>query len=31
MGRVMAALKPQVVGRVDMGQLSQKVKAALAG
>lgn len=31
MGRVMNELKPQVVGRVDMGQLSQKVKAALAG
>ena len=31
MGRVMNELKPQVVGRVDMGQLSQKVKAALVG
>jgi len=31
MGRVMGELKPKVVGRVDMGQLSQKVRAVLAG
>jgi len=31
MGRVMNELKPQVLGRVDMGHLSKKVKAALAG
>lgn len=31
MGRVMNELKPQVVGRVDMGHLSKKVRAALAG
>lgn len=30
MGRVMNALKPQVLGRVDMGHLSKKVRAALA-
>lgn len=31
MGKVMNELRPQVVGRVDMGQLSKKVRAALAG
>lgn len=31
MGKVMNELKPQVLGRVDMGHLSQKVRAALAG
>lgn len=31
MGKVMNDLRPQVLGRVDMGQLSKKVKAALAG
>lgn len=31
MGRVMNELKPQVVGRVDMGHLSKKVREALAG
>ncbi|WP_111494863.1 GatB/YqeY domain-containing protein [Marinobacter bohaiensis] len=31
MGKVMNALRPQVTGRVDMGHLSQKVRAALAG
>lgn len=31
MGKVMAQLKPQVQGRADMGKLSQKVKAAIAG
>lgn len=31
MGRVMNDLKPKVLGRVDMGQLSKKVRAALAG
>ena len=31
MGKVMNVLKPQVLGRVDMGHLSKKVKAALAG
>ena len=30
MGRVMNELRPQVVGRVDMGHLSKKVRAALA-
>jgi len=30
MGKVMAAVKPKVAGRTDMGKLSQKVKAALA-
>jgi uncharacterized protein YqeY len=30
MGRVMNALRPQVLGRVDMGHLSKKVRAALA-
>ena len=29
MGKVMAQVKPQVVGRADMGMVSQKVKAAL--
>lgn len=31
MGSVMNELKPQVLGRVDMGHLSKKVRAALAG
>ncbi|WP_286220608.1 GatB/YqeY domain-containing protein [Marinobacter apostichopi] len=31
MGKVMNELKPQVLGRVDMGHLSKKVRAALAG
>jgi uncharacterized protein YqeY len=31
MGKVMAALKPQLAGRADMGQVSAKVKARLAG
>jgi uncharacterized protein YqeY len=31
MGQVMNNLKPQVVGRVDMGHLSKKVRGALAG
>ncbi|MFW5824534.1 MAG: GatB/YqeY domain-containing protein [Marinobacter sp.] len=31
MGRVMNELKPQVLGRVDMGHLSQKVRQALSG
>ncbi|WP_166253490.1 GatB/YqeY domain-containing protein [Marinobacter salicampi] len=31
MGRVMNDLRPQVLGRVDMSHLSQKVRAALAG
>ena len=30
-GKVMNELKPQVLGRVDMGHLSKKVRAALAG
>jgi hypothetical protein len=30
MGKVMGQVKPQVVGRADMGMVSQKVKAALA-
>lgn len=30
MGKVMALVKPQVVGRADMGVVSQKVKAALS-
>lgn len=30
MGRVMNDLRPQVLGRVDMGHLSKKVRAALA-
>jgi hypothetical protein len=30
MGRVMNALRPQVLGRVDMGHLGKKVRAALA-
>jgi uncharacterized protein len=29
MGKVMAWLKPKVQGRVDMGQLSGKIKAKL--
>ena len=31
MGNVMNELKPQVLGRVDMGHLSKKVRAAQAG
>jgi uncharacterized protein len=31
MGKVMNDLKPQVLGKVDMGHLSKKVRAALAG
>ncbi len=31
MGKVMAALKPQVQGRADMGAVSQKIKQRLAG
>lgn len=31
MGNVMGDLRPQVLGRVDMGHLSKKVRAALAG
>ncbi|MGH8713761.1 MAG: GatB/YqeY domain-containing protein [Casimicrobiaceae bacterium] len=31
MGKVMAALKPQLAGRADMGTVSAKVKARLAG
>jgi uncharacterized protein len=31
MGKIMAALKPQLVGRADMAQVSAKVKARLAG
>lgn len=30
MGKVIAALRPQVQGRVDMGQVSAKIKAKLA-
>lgn len=30
MGKVMALIKPQVQGRADMGQISGKIKAALA-
>jgi hypothetical protein len=30
MGKVMAILKPKMQGRADMGQVSQKIKAALA-
>ncbi|WP_150910314.1 GatB/YqeY domain-containing protein [Marinobacter halotolerans] len=31
MGKVMNDLKPQVLGKVDMGHLSKKVRSALAG
>ncbi|WP_417517306.1 GatB/YqeY domain-containing protein [Marinobacter sp.] len=31
MGRVMNELRPKVLGRVDMGHLGKKVRAALAG
>ena len=31
MGKVMNELRPQVLGRVEMGHLSKKVRAALAG
>lgn len=31
MGKVMGQLKPQLQGRADMGQVSARVKAALAG
>jgi uncharacterized protein YqeY len=30
MGKVMAELKPKIQGRADMGQVSQKVKAAIS-
>ena len=30
MGKVVAAVKPQVAGRADMGKVSQQIKAALA-
>ncbi|KPJ91299.1 MAG: glutamyl-tRNA amidotransferase [Gammaproteobacteria bacterium SG8_15] len=30
MGKVMAELKPKIQGRADMGQVSQKVKAAMS-
>ena len=30
MGKVMAAIKPQIQGRADMGQVSAKIKALLA-
>ena len=31
MGKVMAALKPKVQGRADMGALSARIKSALGG
>ena len=31
MGKVMAVLKPKLAGRVDMADVSAKVKAKLAG
>jgi uncharacterized protein YqeY len=31
MGRVMGAVKAQLAGKADMGQVSAAVKAALAG
>jgi uncharacterized protein YqeY len=31
MGKVMAALKPQLAGRADMGAVSARIKARLAG
>ncbi len=31
MGRVMSALRPQLAGRADMGEVAAKVKARLAG
>lgn len=31
MGKVMGELRPQVLGRVDMGHLGKKVRAAIAG
>jgi uncharacterized protein YqeY len=31
MGKVMAALKPQLVGRAEMGKVSALVKAKLSG
>ena len=31
MGKVMAAVKPQMAGRADMGSVSQKIKARLSG
>jgi uncharacterized protein YqeY len=31
MGKVMAAVKPQVVGRADMGKVSTQIKARLGG
>ena len=30
MGKVMAIVRPKVVGRVDMGAVSSKIKALLA-
>ena len=30
MGKVMGLVKPQVIGRADMGSISQKIKAALS-
>jgi uncharacterized protein len=30
MGKVMALVKPQVIGRADMGAVSQQIKAALS-
>ena len=30
MGKVMAIVRPQVIGRVDMGAVSAKIKALLA-
>ncbi len=31
MGKVMAALKPKLAGRADMGAVSARIKAKLAG
>ena len=31
MGKVMALVKPQIAGRADMGEVSELVKAKLAG
>jgi uncharacterized protein YqeY len=30
MGKLMAVLKPRLVGKADMGEVSKQVKAALA-